>query len=144
MTRRPRWVVDTNTLVSAFLWQGLPGNVIALAGEKIVRLVTSRILLDELEQVLHRAKFAKSIAKTGLSAEELMASYKQLVTIVAAPPLTRPVSRDPKDDAVLATALAGRVDAIISGDKDLLVLERFQTISILTVRDALAKLGTIA
>ncbi|WP_395643608.1 putative toxin-antitoxin system toxin component, PIN family [Rudaea sp.] len=57
--------------------------------------------------------------------------------------MPQPVCRDPKDDVVLATALAGKVDAIVSGDKDLLVLEHFQTIPILTVRNALAKLGSV-
>ena len=40
MRRRPRWVVDTNVLVSAFLWRGIPGRVIDMAGEKEVQLVT--------------------------------------------------------------------------------------------------------
>lgn len=42
MRRWPRWVVDTNVLVSAFLWQGTPSRVIELAGEKEVQLFTSR------------------------------------------------------------------------------------------------------
>ena len=41
-------VVDTNVLVSAFLWQGTPGQLIELAGEKEIVLCTSRLLVDEL------------------------------------------------------------------------------------------------
>ena len=41
-------VVDTNVLVSAFLWQGNPGRLIELAAEKEIELFTSRTLLDEL------------------------------------------------------------------------------------------------
>lgn len=48
MRLRPRLVLDTNILVSAFLWQGTPGHLIELAGEKEVQLFTSRALLDEL------------------------------------------------------------------------------------------------
>ena len=40
-----RLVVDTNVLVSAFLWQGTPGRLIELAGEKECRLFTSRALM---------------------------------------------------------------------------------------------------
>ena len=45
------------------------------------------------------------------------------------------VSRDPDNDVVLATALAGDCDCIITGDKDLLVLERFRKIPILAPAD---------
>ena len=40
--RRPRLVLDTNVLVSAFVWRGLPGRLIELAGEKEIQLLTSR------------------------------------------------------------------------------------------------------
>lgn len=54
-----RLVVDTNVVVSAFLWQGTPGRLLDMAGEKQVRLFASRVLLDELEDVLGREKLAK-------------------------------------------------------------------------------------
>ena len=49
-------------------------------------------------------------------------------------PLPAPVSRDPDDDAVLATALAGRAEIIVTGDDDLLVLKAYQGIRILSPR----------
>ncbi len=61
-----RLVVDTN-VVSAFLWQGTPGRLLEMAGEKQVRLFTSRALLDELADVLGRKKLAKTVAATGLT-----------------------------------------------------------------------------
>jgi len=65
MTRRLRLVVDTNVLVSAFLWQGTPGRLIELAGEKEVQFFTSRALLDELNATLTKKKLAKAVAATG-------------------------------------------------------------------------------
>ena len=56
-----RLVLDTNVLVSAFLWNGIPGRLIELAGEKEIDLYTSRTLLAELSEVLHRKKFTGSI-----------------------------------------------------------------------------------
>ena len=47
-----RLVVDTNVVVSALLWQGVPGRLLDLAGEQQVRLFASRALLDELADVL--------------------------------------------------------------------------------------------
>jgi putative PIN family toxin of toxin-antitoxin system len=55
-----RLVLDTNVVVSAILWQGVPGRLLEMAGEKQVRLFTSLALLDELADVLNRKKLAKS------------------------------------------------------------------------------------
>lgn len=49
-------------------------------------------------------------------------------------PLANPICRDTDDDWVLATAAAGEVDVIVTGDKDLLVLKRFRSIPIVTPR----------
>lgn len=138
---RPRWVVDTNVLVSAFLWQGTPGRVIELAGEQEIQLFTSRDLLDELASTLAKKKLAKYVAATGLTAEQMLASYKRLSTTVTARQLNERVSRDADDDAVLACALAARADLIVSGDDDLLVLERFAGIAIVSAAEALKPFG---
>jgi predicted nucleic acid-binding protein len=65
-----------------------------------------------------------------------------LVDLVTAPALSLTVCRDADDDAVLACALAARADLIVSGDKDLLVLQAFQGIPILTAAQALQWLKT--
>ena len=57
-------------------------------------------------------------------------------------PLVRQVCRDPDDDAVLALALAAKVDWIVSGDDDLLVLQSFEGIAIITPAQALLRMGT--
>ena len=79
-----RVVVDTNVLVSAFLWEGTPGRLIELAGEKVVRLFTSRVLLEELAATLNKKKLAKPIAATGLTAEQMLANYRRIATAVTA------------------------------------------------------------
>jgi predicted nucleic acid-binding protein len=55
-------------------------------------------------------------------------------------PLPKRVCRDPDDDVVLATAVAGRADFIVTGDDDLLVLKRFRGIRILSPRQVLEML----
>jgi putative PIN family toxin of toxin-antitoxin system len=134
---QPRLVLDTNVLVSAFLWQGLPGRLIEMAGEKEVRLFTSRPLLEELAATLTKKKLLKYVAATGLTATQLLGAYKRLCTTVTAPQLATRVSRDVDDDVVLACAVAAKADFIVSGDDDLLVLSKFQDIPIVTVADAL-------
>lgn len=136
MRRRPRWVADTNVLVSAFLWQGTPGRVVELARDKEVQLFTSRVLLDELAATLAKKKLARYVAATGLSAEQIVTSYRRIVTLVTARQLDARVSRDADDDAVLACALAARADLVVSGDDDLLSLKGFGGIPIFTIAQA--------
>jgi uncharacterized protein len=139
-----RLVVDTNLIISAFLWQGVPGRLIEMAGEQQVQLYTSRVLLDELVESLHYKKFAKQLLKTELSIAQLLAAYKTLSTQVKARPLANPVSIDPDDDAVLATAKAARADLIVSGDrKHLLILKSFEGIPIVTAAQALTIIDPI-
>ncbi|MBC5766133.1 putative toxin-antitoxin system toxin component, PIN family [Ramlibacter albus] len=136
MTRPPRWVVDTNVLVSAFLWRGTPARVIELAADSAIELVTSRALLDELAATLAKDKLAKYVAATGLSAAQMTSNYRRIATIVTARKLERQVSRDADDYAVLACAAAGPVDLIVTGDEDLLSLRTFSNIPISTVAHA--------
>lgn len=131
-----RLVVDTNVLVSAFLWEGTPGRLVELAGEKAVQLYTSRVLLEELAATLNKKKLAKPVAATGLSAEQMLANYRRIATLVTARQLTQQVSRDADDDQVLACAIAARAQLVVSGDDDLLILKTFQGIRIVSPAQA--------
>lgn len=141
MKRKPRWVVDTNLLVSAFLWRGTPGRLIELAGEHEIQLFTSRALLDELNVTLNKGRLMKPVAATGLSAKQMLLGYRSVATLVTARQLDQPVSRDADDDAVLACALAAGADLIVTGDQDLLVLKAFLGVPIVTARFAIEQLN---
>jgi putative PIN family toxin of toxin-antitoxin system len=136
-----RLVVDTNVLVSVFLWQGTPGRLIEQAGEKEIELFTSRTLLDELATTLAKKKLAKPVLATGLTSDQILRNYRRLVTLVTARQLLQQVSRDADDDIVLACALAASADLIVSGDDDLLVLKDFQGIPIVTAAQAVARIN---
>lgn len=136
---RPRLVLDTNVLVSAFLWQGTPGRLVELASEQEVQLLTSKALLDELTATLAKRKLAKYVLATGLTAEQMLANYRRLATTVTARQLDARVSRDADDDAVLACAQAARAELIVSGDDDLLSLRSFQGMPILTAAQAVRR-----
>jgi putative PIN family toxin of toxin-antitoxin system len=136
-----RIVADTNTVLSGLLWQGPPRQIIDHARAGAVTLHTSLTLLAELAEVIGRGKFAQRIQRAGVSALALIEDYQRLAVLLEPEPLATPVSRDPDDDHVLACALAAHADLIVSGDRDLLVLDRFQDIRILTAAQALAVLG---
>jgi len=135
-----RLVVDTNVLVSAFLWQGTPGRLIELAGEKEIQLYTSGALIDELSEVLHRKKLSKQVRATGLTPAQMVGNYRRLTELMTARQLAQRVSRDVDDDTVLACALAANADLIVSGDDDLLELKTYQGIPIVSVAEALKRL----
>jgi hypothetical protein len=79
-----RLVLDTNVLVSAFLWEGIPGRLIELAGEQEIDLYTSRALLAELSEVLHRRKFARPVEATGFTTVEIVKHHQRLAHRVTA------------------------------------------------------------
>lgn len=138
MKRRPRWVVDTNVVVSALLWRGTPGRLIELAvEEQAVQLFTSRALLAELAATLAKKKLTKYVAATGMTADQLLANYRLVATTVAVRNLDVRVSRDVDDDDVLACAMAAHADLIVSGDEDLLVLKAFAGVPIVAVAQAI-------
>lgn len=125
-----RAVLDTNTWVSGLGWGGPPGEVVeaALAGR--FEIVTSPALLDELRRVLAYPKLAEMFG----DADEII-ELIALASHVVRPALTRDLARDPDDDRVLETAIAGNADVIVTGDADLLDLQVVEGVRILTPAD---------
>lgn len=125
-----RAVLDTNVLVSALLFGGLPGELLSSAVRGDLRLVTSEVLLDELEGALER-KFGWSRPQTRATRAEI-----EMLAEVVRPPTVPAVLRDPDDDHVLAAAVAGGVDLLVSGDKDVLALGTYRGVDIVSPRTA--------
>ena len=127
-----RVVFDTNILVSALVFPGGQGEAaLRRIIEEIDQLVLSRPILEELLDVLGR-KFARD-------AEELahVAVYlSEIATIVAPKQRIRAVKDEP-DNRILECAVAGHTAVIVTGDKVLLTLKRYEEIRLLTLRDYL-------
>lgn len=136
-----RTVPDTNIIVSGLLWRGNPRRILDAARDGIIELFTSPALLEELEDVLNRAKFAKRLETAGVSVRELIEGYSTLATVIDAEPIEPVIIRDPDDDAVIACALSAEAEIIVSGDDDLLDLKEYQGIRILTATELLTELS---
>ena len=124
--RLVRLLLDTNVLVAALIARGTCSDLL----EHCVRhhvVISSRPLLDELHDVLSR-KFRQRAADVRATVR----LFEETFTLVTPVPLEAPACRDPDDDIVLATARAGECVAIVTGDQDLLVLDPFQGIRLLT------------
>ena len=135
-----RVVLDNNILVSALIWRGLPRRVLDEGLELGWQFYTSPALFSELERVLNYPHLAKAIVKKQQTPNVILNLIRDVLRMVQAPALTSRVCRDPDDDAVLACAKAANADLIISGDQDLLVLQAFEGIQIVTAAQALERL----
>ena len=134
-------VIDTNVLLSGLLWRGPPHTLLGKARDGAIDLVLSAALIEELLDVIARPKFSDILARTSRTPKRILDELRVFVDVVAAPPLPRPICRDPDDDAVLACALAARADLIVSGDDDLRALGMFEGIPIVSAAEALIRLG---
>jgi uncharacterized protein len=124
-----RVVCDTNVLVSAVMFpESTPGRAFTHA-RHAGKLLTTPDLASELRDVLSRPKMARYIAED--LRDEFLAAYLAMAEFVVT---TEQITacRDPKDNQVLETAIDGHATCILSGDKDLLVLNPFRDIPILT------------
>lgn len=129
-----RIVFDTNVLFASFVAHGVCAGLYEECLSQ-GRIVVSRFILEELhEKLLAKAKL------TQVEAREVIDAVRADAKIVETQPLTVPICRDADDDWILATALAAKADALVTGDKDLLVIEQYKEIPILTPRDCLSLL----
>ena len=133
-----RIAADTNTVISGLLWHGAPREVLNLSRTGHIVLVTSPVLLAELEDVLQREKFAKRLDIARVTPDDLVMGYAALATVVKPASIDPVLLNDPADDAVLACALAGNARHIVSGDRHLLNLKSYRRISILSAPELLA------
>lgn len=109
--------LDTNVLVSAFTTRGLCADLFRLVLAEH-ELLSGEMVLEELRRVLQERFRLPSTVAAGI--EELLRSQGRIMPRPAAPATTGVT--DPDDEWIIASALLGQADALISGDKDLLIL----------------------
>jgi hypothetical protein len=119
----PRVVVDTNLFVSGLIVKrGLPHRLLNYWRQGSFTLLISEEQRDEIEVVLHRPAIVERYGVTpGERADLLWLIDAVAVRVASRHPLPL-VVRDAKDEMILASALGGRADYLVTGDEDLLVL----------------------
>ncbi len=128
-----RVVFDANVLVSYLLTHRPPIATLIgvyVAGGDIVA-VTAPELLEDLDRVLRYPKLQPYY--TGEERKRFVALLMALSQVVELPEEIPRICRDPDDDAIIACAVAGGADVIVSGDDDLLALERVGDVSIVSL-----------
>lgn len=116
-----RVVFDPGVLVSARLsGQGAPAELIRRWLDGQIDIIVSPLLLDEIDDVLHRAKFRRWLTVTETDA--YIAFLREHATVVDDPPAETGLTPDPDDDYLVTLASAARADILVSGDSDLVDL----------------------
>ena len=127
MNRKPRYVFDTNVIVSALLFsQSTSDRALKLALDQ-GEILLSDAVAEELGDVLLRARFDRYVQRKTreefLRALIIKATFVDIIEHIQ-------VCRDPKDNRFLELAVNGDASCIISGDDDLIALNPFRGITI--------------
>lgn len=129
-----RAVLDTNVLVSAFLFGGVPLGILDLAEAGAIEVYTSENALAELLDVLSRPEFEKRLKTLRVSAR-VMADFYKSVSILVAPSEPPGICPDPDDDEFIGIALAAEANVIVSGDRHLLACSPSSPIPVVTISE---------
>lgn len=132
-------VLDTNIWVSAIIWGGIPDEIISLQEQRKIEIASSRKLLSELENTFNKKKIQTKLEALQLTTSSAISLVYESVNIYPIEELIVPELRDPDDTVVLATAITANAEVIITGDRDLLILQEYQNIQIMTATDFLER-----
>lgn len=123
-----RVVIDTNIWISFLIGKSLTGLSEAIISDQIIVLFSDD-LFDELIKVLKRPKFKKYFSETAI--EDLVTLLYEKVELVE---ITHHFEdcRDAKDNFLLDLAVSGHANYLVTGDADLLILNPFQGIEIIS------------
>ena len=126
MTASPvKVILDTNIIISGIGFGGKPREILHLITEDEIKVVTSSILIAELEDVIAK-KFQKLSDDFNLIKDQIKSKFE-----IVKPEKSLFIVRDEDDNRVLEAALEGRCNYIVTGDKDLLNLKTFKNIKIM-------------
>jgi putative PIN family toxin of toxin-antitoxin system len=123
-------VVDTNVLISGVFFGGFPRQVLSSIVEKRISAFATTEIVNEYEDVVHEMISRKQghlnleILSPLVGALEIIESVSNIQA-----------SRDPDDDKFINCAKDAHALYIVSGDKDLLVLQQYDNIQIITAKE---------
>ena len=135
MASLERLVVDTNVVLSGLLFPGsIPSRALYKAKGSVV--LATDVMRQELAEVMERSRFDRYVERQ--IRQRLVEEYLR-ATVTVEVSFSIRACRDPKDDKFLEAAVHGRADAIVTGDRDLLDLNPFRGIAILTPAEYLER-----
>ena len=134
MKNKNLFIFDTNSIISAFLLPKSKSRDAFNNGLEKGSIIASDKTFEELWTVLRRKKFEKYAS---IQDREKYIDDLKKVYLFFTPKIVITACRDPKDNKFLELAIAANASCIITGDKDLLILNPFRNIPILNAVDFL-------
>ncbi len=135
-------VLDTNTFISGFLWDGNEAELIRLIELDKIQLFISDEIIEEIEKVLEKQKIRIILEKYDIDKNIIINKIIELSTIIN-PKIRIPICRDKDDNKFIECAFASKANYIVTGDSDLLVLKKYNQIEIITTTNILLLLKKI-
>ena len=129
--KKMRLVVDANAWISSLITPGFRTRL-EVVFDEAYHLLTCERLFRELDRTVRRPKFANTINPTFY--EQFVARLRTLAELVEVHSVVN-VCRDSEDNYLLALAKDGNADYLITGDKDLRVMEKFGKTEIVTLSE---------
>ena len=123
-----RIVLDSSVIIAAFAAHGLCEAVFELCLDSHQVLISSE-LIEEVQAALR-----KKIKLPAETVDSITALLRENAMMVVPDPVVKEACRDPNDLHILGLAAAGEAECLITGDNDLLVLEKFRGCRILSPR----------
>jgi putative PIN family toxin of toxin-antitoxin system len=130
-----RIVLDTNVLLSGVVFGGIPDRVILAIKKKKYRVITSPFILGELRKHLR-----DKIGWENFRIEYAIRNLGRISEVIEPKKKVGRIKTDKSDNNILACAVEGKADYIVSGDKKhLLSLKKFRGIPIYSPQEFLKK-----
>jgi len=123
-----RVVLDTNILISALLFKGELSGIVGLWQKGKIVPIISKETFDELRTVLEYPKFSLSRAEIKSLIEHDILPFFEVVNVSKH---VKGACRDPGDDKFISCAISASADCIVTGDKDLFDLKKYQSTRII-------------
>ena len=137
-------VLDTDELVGAIIKSGgLPDQIVQAWRDDKFEMVLSPAMLAELAKVLRYPRLRKLHGWTDAQVDEFMDGLRAAATVVAGDAEVSVVADDPDDNVILACAVEGGVDYMVSGNAHLSNPKTYQGIRVMTAREFTILLGLI-
>jgi putative PIN family toxin of toxin-antitoxin system len=122
-----RAVLDTNVLVSALIKPGgKPGQIVAQHTK--FEVILSDDILVEARDVLHRKHIQKRFHLPDDEIEEFLGALRTFSTMIIGAPVENVIPNDPPDNLVLACAVGGEANYLVSGNEHILNLDNYRGI----------------
>jgi uncharacterized protein len=132
-------VIDSTVLVSAFLTEGgVSAALLRFAREGVFLVFLSEDILTETQHTLAYPRIRERYNYTDAEVVDFLNKLRVAVNIVTDLPQVIVVTRDPNDDMVIATAARAQAAYIVTRDNDLLSLQQYADITIITPEDFIA------